>query len=121
MNTFTSSNVKDFICSNAGFKKWYHTIIWWEMFRILYNGIMLFVGLVSSSIAAINIPIIYVLIALILNIFYCFLWITELYDKKELLQEKKIRKFRKKAFAIYLIFSILCVSILPIIVLIGAL
>ena len=44
--------------------RWYIIILRWEMLRIIYNTIMLFTGLTSVFIIAINIPIIYILIGL---------------------------------------------------------
>lgn len=113
------SKIKNYIYSNDKFEKWYHTIIWWEIYRILYNGIMLIVGLISIAIASINIPLIYVLKALTLNLFYCLLWVTEISDKKELLKENKIKAFRTKAFGIYLILSIIGISIMPLLILLS--
>lgn len=120
MQSSTTNRIKDYLFSNCNFERRYQTVLWWEIYRIFYNGLMLIIGIVSIAVAAINIPILYILMAFALNLVYCLLWIIELSDKKELIKKNKIKSFRIKSFVIYLIVSIICVSIIPILILIAA-
>ncbi len=59
-------------------RKWYHVILFWELARILYNGLMIFVGIGSFRIGYVNIPLVYEIIGLLLNCFFTLSWIIEL-------------------------------------------
>lgn len=53
-------------------------IIWWEIRRILYITVVFVVGLLSFFIGFVNIPLIYFLFAINLNLLYTLSWIIEI-------------------------------------------
>ncbi|MFK8056596.1 MAG: hypothetical protein AB8F78_10790 [Saprospiraceae bacterium] len=94
-----------FLASDSGYSKWYQTIIWWETYRILYNLLMVVIGIGSIAIASIQVPFLYLLIAAGLNFGYTFLAILELLYKKDMLEEGNLKSLRKKHFISYFALS----------------
>jgi len=87
-------------------RKWYEIILWWELRRILYNIGMYCAGLLSFYIAYVTIPLIYLGVAFLLNVFYTLGWIIELLFYNKMSSGLKL-KFPKIAFIIYFIMSAL--------------
>jgi len=90
-------------------RKWWERILWWEIRRIPYNIIMYFVGLLSFYIGYITIPLIYIMIALGLNVIYTFGWIIELLFVSKLKNENRKIKYPQHTFISYLTLSALFV------------
>jgi hypothetical protein len=90
-------------------RKWYEIVLWWELRRVIYNGVMYFVGILSFEIAFITIPLIYIAIGLALNVFYTFGWVLELMLSKGFNSSKVTQKFSRYSFFLYLIASIIFV------------
>ncbi len=82
-------------------KKWYKILFHWELLRLLYNIIMLFVGVASILIANITIPLIYVIIGVLFNLGFSFLWIFDLIIIKIF-----NRNYIRIIFIFYLLISI---------------
>lgn len=93
---------------NTANRKWYEIILWWELRRIPYNVAMYFIGLLSFYISYVTIPLVYLIIGLLLNIFYTFGWITELLFGHKM-TEKQQMEFSGVAFLIFLVSSVLLV------------
>ncbi|CAN5704743.1 hypothetical protein BH11BAC3_BH11BAC3_25770 [soil metagenome] len=89
-------------------RKWYEIILWWELRRILYNTAMYFIGLLSFYISYVTIPLVYLAIGLVLNIFYTFGWMTELLFGYKMTVQQQM-KFPGVAFLTFLILSALLV------------
>ena len=85
-------------------RKWYQIVLWWELRRIPYNIVMYFVGLASFNIAYVSIPLIYLFIGLLLNVFYTFGWIVEL-SVQNSLSGKSRAKFPAIYFILYVVAS----------------
>ena len=90
-------------------RKWWETILWWEIRRIPYNLIMYFIGLLSFYICFVTIPLVYLVIGFLLNILYTLGWIVELLYVNRQKNEIKKMKYPKYGFIIYLISSIMFV------------
>lgn len=87
-------------------RTWWSIILWWELRRFLYNGIMVVAGLLSFVICAVNIPLIYLVIGLFLNAIYTLGWIVELVYIRNQSNENKKLMYPKNAFMVYLVLSI---------------
>ena len=92
--------------------KWYFIILRWEMLRIVYNGVMLIAGLMSVFIAAVNIPLIYIMIGLVFNLIFTLVWLVDLY-----LLKKKCIQTSEAIFKYFTSASIILVFCLPVIIL----
>jgi len=90
-------------------RSWWEILFWWELRRLLYNGIMAIVGLFSMAICAVNIPFIYALVALFLNLFYTLGWIIELGFINRKTDESIRLNYPRQFFLKYLTFSVLFV------------
>jgi hypothetical protein len=89
-------------------RHWWEIILWWELRRIPFNIIMYFIGLASFYVAFVTIPLVYLVIAFLLNIGYALCWIIELVIIQKL--EGRIKmKFAAMAFFAYLVLSIVMV------------
>jgi hypothetical protein len=89
-------------------RKWYHIIGWWEIRRIPYNIIMVFAGQLSFKIAYISIPLIYLFIGVVLNIFYTFGWVLEVMLTQK--NNSKLQRNLSRPFYIgYLLFSLVLI------------
>jgi hypothetical protein len=88
-------------------RSWWQIILWWELRRILYNLIMAVVGLVSMAIMAVSIPLIYVLIAVGLNVLYTGGWLTELLVRTLTQHPEWRQRFAPRAWLTYLVLSAL--------------
>ena len=110
-------NFLKFLKSNQFHQKWYQKLLWWEIMRIPYNCIMFLFGIGSLMIGAINIPIIYILIGLGLNLIYTIFGIGEVFSKK-IISSKDVKSYRKSFFIGYLIFSIASIYFLAFLILI---
>jgi hypothetical protein len=84
-------------------------IIWWEIRRIPYNVIMLIFGYLSLFISYVNIPVVYLVFALMLNLIYNLGWIVEIVLIKNLKNENIRLNYPRYAFRIYLALSIMFV------------
>lgn len=107
--------VLDFFKSNLYYEKWYQKLFWWEIMRIPYNVIMFLFGIGSLMIGSINIPLIYILIGLGLNLIYTIFGIGEVLSVKQN-NSKDVKKYRKIYFIGYLLFSILSIYALAILI-----
>lgn len=87
-------------------RAWYQVILWWELRRIPYNLIMAGVGLLSMAVMAVNIPFVYVLMAVGLNVLYTGGWLLELLGRA-LTRHPVRRRFGPYAWLLYLLFSVL--------------
>jgi hypothetical protein len=99
-------------------RKWYKVILWWELLRIPYNILMYGIGYLSFYISYINIPLVYLLIGFLLNVFYTGGWINELLVVSRQSVDNREQYPRKKAFLTYLLLSVLFVlsiSVLPLV------
>jgi len=105
----------NFLKSNQYYQKWYQKLLWWEIMRIPYNCIMFLFGIGSLMISAVNIPIIYILIGLGLNVIYTIFGIGEVLSTK-IISSKDIITYRKEFFIGYLIFSIVSIYFLAIVI-----
>jgi len=85
-------------------RKWHEIILWWELRRIPYNVLMYLIGMLSFYIAYVTIPLVYVFIALVLNIFYTFGWLIELLFVRR--QRKDIVKAKYPAISFLIILAI---------------
>jgi hypothetical protein len=103
-NNFTSMNTTLFITTN----KWYQTLLVWELYRIVYNLLMIGAGLVGFIFIYVNIPLIYIFIGLIFNGVYTILWAIDLIIKRLY----KI-DYSKKIFIFYYLTSALFVIAIP--------
>jgi hypothetical protein len=90
-------------------KNWYQIILWWEVRRIYYNIIIGLFGLLSFCICYVNIPLVYLALALGLNVCYTFLYVFELLFVKRVASEKLEVNYPKYSFIFiaYLILSII--------------
>jgi len=95
----------DFLKSNDYFQKWYQKLLWWEIMRVPYNLFMLLFGIGSLMIAALSIPILYILIGLGFNLVYSAFGIIEIFSV-ESDNPKEIKRDRKRLFFGYLLFSV---------------
>jgi hypothetical protein len=77
------------------------TLQWWELRRLFYNFIMLVGGLISFQIAAVSIPLLYIIIGIILNVGYSIVWLIDLNFKK-----RRRRNLSGLLFVLYLFLSI---------------
>jgi hypothetical protein len=59
-------------------RKWYHTIVWWELRRIPYNIMMACIGVLSLILGLVTTPLFYLLIGLGLNIYFTQGWMHEI-------------------------------------------
>jgi hypothetical protein len=85
------------------------TILWWEKRRLLYNDVMILVGIVSLCICAITIPIFYILIGLGLNVLYTLSWIIEIAIIRQMKSERASQIYAPAFFSSYLILSAISV------------
>ena len=88
-------------------RKWYQVILWWELRRLLYNLILVAVGVIGLFIVHISISLVYLLIGVMLNLVYTLGWLGELLIVRKLLSEQTQRAYPKRFFLIYLLGSIL--------------
>jgi len=88
-------------------RKWFQVILWWELRRLLYNLILGTVGMIGLFVVHVTIPLIYLLIGFMLNLFYTFGWISELFVVRKLFPEQIQRVYPKRFFLIYLLVSII--------------
>lgn len=88
-------------------RPWWQVILWWELRRIPYNLIMAAVGLLSMAIMAVTIPLIYVLMAVGLNVLYTGGWLTELLLRVLTQQPGWRQRFAPRAWLTYLVLSAL--------------
>ena len=88
-------------------RSWIDIIGWWEIRRIPFNLIVLFLGLLSFCFAYTSIPLIYVFLAFSLNILYCFGWILDIHLVKADKAMGVNVNHSKRLFLIFLVFSIL--------------
>jgi len=88
-------------------RAWYQVILWWELRRIPYNLIMAAVGLLSMAIMAVSIPLIYVLMAVGLNVLYTGGWMVELLGRGLTKHPTWRTRFGPYAWLVYLILSAL--------------
>jgi len=93
-------------------KAWYKVLAYWELRRVPYNLIMIFGGLVSMAILYANIPALYILIGVALNIGYSALWLIDLAIIK-----LKNHDRGKKLFWWYVFISLCLVLVPPILLL----
>lgn len=91
-------------------RTWWDIILWWELRRFLYNAIMAFVGFLSLVICSVNIPLVYLVIALLLNAIYTLGWIVELIYIRNQSNENRKFTYPKSTFVTYLILSCFFVS-----------
>lgn len=85
------------------------TIGWWELNRIAYNILMLFVGFLSFFIGYVTIPVIYIFIGLSLNILFTASWIGELAFVRPMKSDKATRIYTKVFILIFYGYSIISV------------
>lgn len=97
-------NTTLFITTN----KWYQTLLVWELYRIVYNLLIIGAGLVGLQFIYINVPLIYIFIGLIFNGAYTALWVIDLIIKRRY----KI-DCSKKIFIFYYLTSALIVIAIP--------
>jgi hypothetical protein len=90
---------------------WYHVIFWWEIARIPFNIIMLIVGVGSFQIAYVSIPLVYLAIGFLINIFFTLTWIVEL-SSATIVKKLGRKKFRKYLFCGFLTVSVILVVVL---------
>ena len=99
-------------------RKWYEIILWWELRRIPYNIIMYFIGPASFYISYVTIPLVYIIIGLVLNLFYTLGWIIELQMQDSLNATSKLT-FTGRSFIAFLIASavfVFAVATIPLII-----
>ena len=82
-------------------------IIWWEKQRIAYNLIMAAVGFVSFFIGYISIPLVYILIAINLNILFTASWILEILFIIPFSSENVMKKYTWSFMIIFYCYSII--------------
>ncbi len=86
------------------------TLIWWEMRRILYNFVMFIVGNLSFFLFGyVTMPLIYMLIAINLNILYTFSWILEITIFKQFHSDELTRNYVKWFSILFYSYSIIAV------------
>ena len=95
-------------------RQWWDIILWWEARRLPYNIIMLFVGLLSFCISYMTIPLVYIIIALLLNAVYTIGWVFELLVIRQLKNENIKAKYPRYALVSYLTLSILFVLVISV-------
>ena len=91
-------------------------IIWWEKQRIVYNLIMAVVGYASFFIGYMTIPLVYILIAINLNILFTASWILEVLFIRPFDSENVTNKYTWSFIVIfygYSIISVLFFSLYP--------
>lgn len=88
-------------------RPWWQVILWWELRRLPYNLIMAVVGLLSMAIMAVTIPLIYVLIAVGLNVLYTGGWAAELLVRAGTQRPEWRQRFAPRAWLTYLGLSAL--------------
>lgn len=88
-------------------RTWWRIILWWELRRTPYNLIMAVVGLLSMAIMAVNIPLVYTMMAFGLNVLYTGGWLTELLLRGLTQRPAWRRQFAARAWLTYLLLSAL--------------
>lgn len=88
-------------------RPWWQIILWWELRRVPYNLVMAGVGLLSMAIMAVTIPLIYVLMAVGLNVLYTAGWPAELLVRAFSRHPERGQRFAPRAWLAYLVLSAL--------------
>jgi hypothetical protein len=92
--------------TNVSKIKWYEVILWWELMRIPYNAVMALVGYASFYIAFVTIPLVYIALGILFNLFFTLGWVSELTLQSSWTDPLSRRKFRIYFGLGYLLFSI---------------
>jgi uncharacterized membrane protein len=88
-------------------RRWYHIILWWELRRLPYNLIMAVVGLLSMAIMHVTIPLIYMVMAVSLNVLYTSGWLLELLVRSVVQRPAWQLRVAPIAWVVYLVLSAL--------------